>query len=115
MSDASVRNYIYKKLKLTDVRKLVRENTGWDAAQLAAAEHWYRNFLWLAYVNRASRSAIGIETHADRFWHAHILDTEDYAKVCQAILGRKGFIHHKPVGKKAATSPQLLKRTTSAY
>jgi hypothetical protein len=114
-NDAKVHDYIYKRLNLREVRALVKDNTGWDKKTLDDAEDWYRNYLWLAYRNRRSRQPVGIERHADHFWHAHILDTEDYAKVCQKILGRRGFLHHKPVARKAATSPRLQQQTTLAY
>lgn len=31
---------------------------------------------------------------ADAAWHAHILDTRDYAKMCQERFG--AFLHHDP-------------------
>jgi hypothetical protein len=30
----------------------------------------------------------------DDFWHAHILFTQDYAAMCQAVAGQ--FLHHRP-------------------
>jgi hypothetical protein len=113
--DAKVHDYIYKTMNLRNVRSLVKDTTGWDKKTLDSAEHWYRNYLWLAYRHRRSRQAVGIERNADQFWHAHILDTEDYAKVNQTILGRRGFLHHRPVRKGAAVSPRLRARTLAAY
>jgi hypothetical protein len=113
--ETRVHDYVYKKLNLRNVRGLVKDTTGWDTATLDSAERWYRNYLWLAYRYRLSRQAVGIERHADQYWHAHIIDTEDYAKVCQTILGKRGFLHHKPVRKSVAVSPRLRAQTEAAY
>ena len=36
----------------------------------------------------------------DAVWHAHILDTQSYASVCEMIAGVGGFVHHDPNNSK---------------
>ncbi len=118
-TDKRKQAYIYdpKKLDLDAVRALVRaKNKDWNANALKDAEHWYRNFLWVAYRYRAKkRIRVGIRRDADEFWHAHILDTEDYAKVCRRLLGRSGFLHHKPSTQDAKDNARVAKASMAAY
>lgn len=32
----------------------------------------------------------------DEVWHTHLLFSRDYKKLCEALLGEGGFIHHQP-------------------
>ena len=68
------------------------EGEGWtsDYTELVARE--YRRFLALtrAYPERA----VVPSGPVDKFWHNHILDTQQYGPDCQAVFGY--FLHHFP-------------------
>jgi hypothetical protein len=72
-------------------RKLVDEQ-GWTAEVCEEAEHLYRKFLALNIRYRDRK--VCPTGPIDEFWHAHILDTEAYARDCEAILGE--YLHHFP-------------------
>ena len=72
--------------------KLLRE--GWMPNEVSAAEAAYRRFLKQAAVKPTVP-----DMQVDKFWHAHILDTERYAKDCEAVFGR--MLHHDPFGDAA--------------
>jgi hypothetical protein len=117
--DKRIQSYIYdrKQLNLREARGVVAAKTGWDAAALDDAEHWYRNFLWLAYrtMKRDPRKVVGIRQDADEFWHAHILDTEYYSEVCEKILGKRGFLHHKPATRNTAATEKIRAASLKDY
>ncbi len=114
--DKRVKDYIYKGLKLTNVRAVVKEqNADWSTEQLNDAERWYRNFLWLAYRRGTKGQILGIEKRADQFWHAHVLYTEDYAEACRKILGKRGFIHHRPPRNAKQLNERVVKASEKAY
>lgn len=52
----------------------------------------YRKFLFLTH--RFRDQAIVPTRKIDEVWHAHILDTEKYARDCQFVFGY--FLHHFP-------------------
>jgi hypothetical protein len=72
-------------------RKLVEEH-GWTAEFCDEVESLYRQFLALnvRYPDRKVCPTGPI----DEFWHAHILDTQAYARDCETVFGY--FLHHFP-------------------
>ena len=72
-------------------RKLVEEK-GWTLETCHEIEALYRKFLALNV--RYPDRKICPTGPVDDFWHAHILDTEAYARACDALFGR--FLHHFP-------------------
>ncbi|MGI9307592.1 MAG: glycine-rich domain-containing protein [Gammaproteobacteria bacterium] len=56
------------------------------------AEREYRRFLTLKM--KHPKISLVPSKLTDSFWHAHILDTEAYARDCHALFGR--FMHHFP-------------------
>jgi len=74
------------------INKLVNYN-GWLSEDALLTCKQYRNFLFLNRKYHANE-ALPPSEDIDEFWHAHILDTEAYAKDCQAIFGK--FMHHYP-------------------
>lgn len=76
------------KLKLRDIE----EGPGWSTEKCEAVEADYKRFLALkrAYSDRE----IVPNRDVDVFWHQHILDTEKYARDCEALFG--AFLHHYP-------------------
>lgn len=68
------------------------EGEGWTANQCEVVANEYRRFLALtrAYEHRS----IVPSRIVDKFWHAHILDTQAYASDCEQLFGF--FLHHFP-------------------
>lgn len=64
----------------------------WDPEYADRVEEEYRRFLKL--VVKYAPKPITTNMVVDTFWHGHILDTEKYAKDCQATFGY--FMHHYP-------------------
>lgn len=53
----------------------------------------YRKYLVVLATFASFRHPISKEV--DDAWHAHVLDTHDYVRFCEAAFGY--FVHHKPV------------------
>ncbi len=68
------------------------EGLGWTADQCAIAERDYKQFLALKYAYPDEE--IVPNQAVDKFWHFHILDTQAYARDCEAVFGY--FVHHFP-------------------
>lgn len=88
--------------------KLMRGKPGpaWSRERTEAAEKEYRRFLLLMkmYPNELAAPSLDV----DRFWHHHIIDTEKYARDCQAVFGY--FLHRYPylgVGGHEDASPRV--------
>ena len=76
---------INKKLQYDDPDR-------WTDERLAAAEEAYRRFLALNLLY--PRETLAVNRVLDDYWHAHILDTEKYARDCDAIFSE--MLHHYP-------------------
>ncbi len=72
-------------------RKLIEERD-WTGERVEETEDLYRKFLALCV--RYPDEKICPTGPVDDFWHAHILDTEAYARDCQFLFGK--FLHHFP-------------------
>lgn len=72
-------------------RKLVEEK-GWTPETVDEVEDLYRKYLALNL--RYPEQKICPTGPIDEFWHAHILDTEAYARDCEALFGQ--YLHHFP-------------------
>ena len=75
------------RVKAQGVRKAI-----FTADEIDAVEAEYKEFLAISCANVSG--AITVTTRVDEFWHAHILFTQDYAKMCHAVAGQ--FLHHRP-------------------
>ena len=84
------------RLDLTMVRmKLLsssEEGPVWEPSTLDLAEHEYRRFLALNLMY-PDKEVVPCKL-VDALWHAHILDTEAYARDCDDLFGY--FLHHFP-------------------
>lgn len=67
------------------------EGDGWSRKLVDEVEVLYKRFLYMA---ATAGEAVFPTRQIDKFWHAHILDTQKYAEDCQKIFGR--FFHHFP-------------------
>src|SRR6266581_3551046 len=68
------------------------DGQGWSrsyAGKMAAA---YKRYLTLLV--KYPEESIAPTKDVDKFWHAHILDTQKYAADCQEVFGY--FLHHFP-------------------
>lgn len=84
-----------EKVSIVDFRMLKRkliEEKGWTAEITDDVEGLYRRFLALNI--RYPGRKICPTGPIDDFWHAHILDTQAYARDCQMLFGH--FLHHFP-------------------
>lgn len=89
MDDINKIDFTMVKLKLQEPPY---EGHGWSASQANIAEIEYKRFL--ALKRKYPEKDIVPNSDIDLFWHQHILDTEKYAKDCEAIFGF--FLHHFP-------------------
>jgi hypothetical protein len=92
-ADLRAQRKIYA-LDLRAVVKCTRKLEKWTAKQASDAELWYKNFLWMSYLNGRRPVAV-LRPDADKVWHNHILDTSNYHKDCKAIFG--GYLHHQSI------------------
>lgn len=76
------------KLKLMDAE----ESEGWSADYSDRVEVEYRRYLGLT--RQYPEKAIVPSKIVDKFWHAHILDTQAYSEDCARAFGY--FLHHYP-------------------
>jgi hypothetical protein len=102
--DKAISNLDLETIKL----KLMRGKPGaaWSRERVDAAEKEYRRFLLLMkmYPNELAAPSLDV----DRFWHHHIIDTEKYARDCQAVFGY--FLHRYPylgLVEQDAASPRV--------
>jgi hypothetical protein len=96
------------RLDLGRVREIVTREAGWSGERVLEAEREYRRFLFLA-ATEPERPLVP-SPFVDKYWHAHILDTERYAEDCEAALGR--FLHHRPARQ---DEPALADETVTRY
>lgn len=76
------------KLKLTDPE----EGQGWSREYVERMALAYKRFLTLLV--KFPDETIAPTKDVDKFWHAHILDTQKYAADCENVFGY--FLHHFP-------------------
>lgn len=68
------------------------EGYGWTPEHTERIERGYRQFLTLLATHPGTQLAPTRDI--DKFWHAHILNTRQYAADCERIFGE--FVHHNP-------------------
>src|SRR5262245_2388712 len=76
------------KFKLMDAA----EGEGWTRELVERIEVEYRRFLTL--LAKYPHDPIAPSKEVDRFWHAHILDTQKYVEDCERVFG--SYLHHFP-------------------
>lgn len=80
-------------LNLTPVRnRVAKENPGLTGKQLDEMESKYLQFLMLC--KNEPKIKHEPDKDVDRYWHAHILHTKQYAEDCMRYFGF--FLHHAP-------------------
>src|SRR5262245_62755554 len=91
------------KFKLMDAA----EGEGWTRELVERVEVEYRRFLTL--LAKYPHESIAPSKEVDRFWHAHILDTQKYIEDCERVFGR--YLHHFPyLGMRGADDAAALAR-----
>jgi uncharacterized membrane protein YgcG len=97
---------IGRAIDSTDLSAVRRKLTdaGWSKERWNTALLDYFRFLYLIgkYPNE---TIVPWTADLDEVWHAHILDTKQYAADCERIFGR--FIHHHPDLQKVADGDAL--------
>jgi len=89
------------KFKLMDPE----EGEGWTREQADAVDLMYRRFLFLNI--KFPDETIVPNKLIDKFWHAHILDTQKYMDDCQTLFGE--YLHHFPyLGMRGEDDARLL-------
>lgn len=107
-SDRRAHTLIYG-LNLKQIMAGIRKKERWSAKRAKDAEHWYKNFLWMCYLNR-KRPVAALGRDADLVWHNHILYTERYQKDCKTIFG--GYLNHRPlIGKRTKKDQEAIEET----
>lgn len=91
-SEPSKAEYKIVCLDFTKIKVKLMKKLGWNTDYANQAEVWYKRFLILM-VRHPGQSVVPTPA-IDEMWHAHILDTQRYAKDCKEIFGK--FIHHCP-------------------
>lgn len=89
---ADAKQYIYA-LDFSALMNRLKQEAGWRDQALTDTCAYYRNFLFLNK-KYPERQVLPPSDDIDEFWHAHILDTEQYARDCLAIFGK--YFHHYP-------------------
>ncbi len=79
-------------LNLNRLRDRARERKSWANDRIEKAIVQYQRFLQVckAYPDQK----VCPSEDGDEIWHLHILDTENYARDCDAYFGH--FLHHDP-------------------
>ena len=82
-------------LDLENVKQQLRdkeEGEGWSVDQANYYEMEYKQFLALSV--KYPEADLSPSKNVDAFWHAHILNTRQYARDCESTFGY--FMHHEP-------------------
>ena len=100
------------KFKLMDRE----EGQGWSRETVERMEIEYKRFLTLLVKHPSE--PIAPNKDVDKFWHAHILDTQKYIDDCERVFGR--YLHHFPYfGMRGAADAAALadagRRTKELY
>src|SRR6266446_5177676 len=107
-SDRRAHTLIYG-LNLKQIMAAIRKKERWNVDRAKTAEHWYKNFLWMCYLNR-KRPVAALGRDADIVWHNHILDTKRYRDDCDKIFG--GYLDHRPFfGKLTKPDEEAVEET----
>lgn len=92
--ESPVRGF-YQALKAWDlsiIERYVVQKGIYVALDVGLAAEEYRRWLAIALAYRGE--AVPISAALDPFWHTHIIFTENYSAMGQAVAGR--YIHHRP-------------------
>jgi hypothetical protein len=99
--------------ELSSVSRRAQRECGWTGPERRSAELAYRRFLALIAVDRDEAFGM-VDGPVDAFWHAHILDTMDYERMCREVFGT--MVHHCPrdVGDKGDDGSAYRDKTLPA-
>lgn len=100
-----------RRINLTQIMEKVKAENNWSDDEANKHLANYRKFLWLLGM-RISPTPIP-NKEIERFWHAHILDTQKYAHDCNKVFNR--IIHHKPTYRTKKTSAKRVRSTIKLF
>ena len=102
-----------RRVKLDDILAILKKQKHWNKQQTDEAEDWYRNFLWLSYLDE-DRPVYAIYKYSDDLWHAHMLYTERYRDFVVPVFGR--FLDHTPIsGRVSYTYVERFEQSLQRY
>jgi len=87
---------------LTAIVEDTRKQQNWDEARAKDAERWYKNFLFMCYLDR-NHPLLVLGQDADKVWHTH-LETSRYRDDCMTLVG--AYVNHQPTPGKPPTRQQ---------
>jgi hypothetical protein len=88
---------VYEKVlpfDISEVKEYLVTREGMERQEVETLEPEYKKFLALCVTGNAVPTE-----KIDAFWHAHILHTGLYKRMCDTVFGGH-FIHHQPGGEK---------------
>ncbi len=74
------------------VKNLLTRDDKLDPAEADARIEEYRKYM---AINATFNTSHPVSKEVDDVWHAHVLDTVDYARFSERVFGR--FLHHLPI------------------
>lgn len=77
---------------LTRVSRRAQRKLGWSNEYRDRVEEEYRRFLGLIALSPST--SYGMAGDVDHVWHEHILDTQDYFRMCKEVFS--SLVHHCP-------------------
>lgn len=84
---------IISNWNFTSVRNRVARRMGWSPSFTGRVEKEYGKFISLSVLH--PEKDYGMAGVVDEFWHEHLVDTQNYIAMCDAIIGK--IIHHIPL------------------
>ncbi|MCD6055891.1 MAG: hypothetical protein K0R12_853, partial [Gammaproteobacteria bacterium] len=96
LSVADAKNYIYNQIDFSKIIAKMVDHLGWQAWEADKMCQMYKNFLFLIFLHRyqGNTDMLSPSEDIDEFWHLHILDTQQYAKDCDRLFGKR--LEHYP-------------------
>lgn len=77
---------------LTVVKAYIVQRGLFSEEEVNTVEREYKR--WLSLIVAHPEKHIAMSLAVDKFWHTHILFTQDYAAMCGAMFGQ--YLHHRP-------------------
>lgn len=117
LSCASINPAVSKVLgwDLTKPKQFLVNRQGMDPVHVQDLEREYKRFLALRLLD-LDAGKFPISNTVDEIWHAHILYTEDYARMGTEVFGRP--VHHLPAvtdAERDALEPYYHNNTMRVY
>lgn len=90
--DVATRAHLVRSVDLQDAREHLVWSGRLTAVEAIEAERLFRQFLEI--IGRDGQNVAAFSPLIDEFWHATILFTRTYSRLCKTCFGR--ILHHQP-------------------